>query len=229
MLVHKVPVQGNTTFCIWMCRKGLTWKYYAKKILYFLRQQNILKNLKEYLQRPAEQQSFLEGKSLPPVPHRALNSFPLLLFCWERGFSAYISLRDKSELRLGFWGVDGSVVAWWEGSCTLMRKGREKGKEEGKKKGKEKGKEQGKAALQLEPWFVGLCSASLSVEKTIFGRRWNMSLSEEQALALHVTSEHHSRVAVAPNVVLGGGGTAWGRDRARARRRSQRWPFWEGS
>lgn len=63
------------------------------------------------------------------------------------------------------------MVAWWEGSCTLMRKGREKGKEEGKKKGKEKGKEQGKAALQLEPWFVGLCSASLSVEKTIFGRR----------------------------------------------------------
>ncbi|XP_031447949.1 F-box only protein 21 isoform X2 [Phasianus colchicus] len=45
-------------------RKGLTWKYYAKKILYFLRQQNILKNLKEYLQRPADQQSFLEGAVL---------------------------------------------------------------------------------------------------------------------------------------------------------------------
>uniref|UniRef100_A0A8D2MPN3 Hemimethylated DNA-binding domain-containing protein n=1 Tax=Zonotrichia albicollis TaxID=44394 RepID=A0A8D2MPN3_ZONAL len=45
-------------------RKGLTWKYYAKKILYFLRQQNILKNLKEYLQRPTERQSFLEGECL---------------------------------------------------------------------------------------------------------------------------------------------------------------------
>uniref|UniRef100_A0A8C3V868 F-box protein 21 n=37 Tax=Passeriformes TaxID=9126 RepID=A0A8C3V868_CATUS len=45
-------------------RKGLTWKYYAKKILYFLRQQNILKNLKEYLQRPTERQSFLEGAVL---------------------------------------------------------------------------------------------------------------------------------------------------------------------
>ncbi|XP_019349308.2 F-box only protein 21 isoform X3 [Alligator mississippiensis] len=45
-------------------RKGLTWKYYAKKILYFLRQQNILKNLKEYLQRPVDQQSFLEGEVL---------------------------------------------------------------------------------------------------------------------------------------------------------------------
>uniref|UniRef100_A0A8D0KYC3 F-box protein 21 n=1 Tax=Strix occidentalis caurina TaxID=311401 RepID=A0A8D0KYC3_STROC len=45
-------------------RKGLTWKYYAKKILYFLRQQNILKNLKEYLQRPTDRQSFLEGAVL---------------------------------------------------------------------------------------------------------------------------------------------------------------------
>ncbi|XP_019362220.1 PREDICTED: F-box only protein 21 isoform X3 [Gavialis gangeticus] len=45
-------------------RKGLTWKYYAKKILYFLRQQNILKNLKEYLQQPVDQQSFLEGEFL---------------------------------------------------------------------------------------------------------------------------------------------------------------------
>uniref|UniRef100_A0A8D0H9B1 F-box protein 21 n=1 Tax=Sphenodon punctatus TaxID=8508 RepID=A0A8D0H9B1_SPHPU len=45
-------------------RKGLTWKYYAKKILYFLRQQNILKNLKAYLQHPEDQQSFLEGAVL---------------------------------------------------------------------------------------------------------------------------------------------------------------------
>ncbi|XP_034954714.2 F-box only protein 21 [Zootoca vivipara] len=45
-------------------RKGLTWKYYAKKILYFMRQQNILKKLKVYLQRPADEQCFLEGAVL---------------------------------------------------------------------------------------------------------------------------------------------------------------------
>ncbi|XP_075881851.1 F-box only protein 21 isoform X2 [Nelusetta ayraudi] len=45
-------------------RKSLTLKYYAKKILYFLRQQNILKSLKSFLLRPAEQQSALEGAVL---------------------------------------------------------------------------------------------------------------------------------------------------------------------
>lgn len=43
-------------------RKSLTLKYYAKKILYFLRQQNILKSLKTFLEQPAEQQSALEGE-----------------------------------------------------------------------------------------------------------------------------------------------------------------------
>lgn len=42
-------------------RKSLTLKYYAKKILYFLRQQNILRSLKVFLEQPAEQQSALEG------------------------------------------------------------------------------------------------------------------------------------------------------------------------
>ncbi|TWW60217.1 F-box only protein 21 [Takifugu flavidus] len=45
-------------------RKNLTLKYYAKKILYFLRQQNILKSLKSFLEQPAEQQSPLEGAVL---------------------------------------------------------------------------------------------------------------------------------------------------------------------
>lgn len=44
-----------------LIRKSLTLKYYAKKILYFLRQQNILKSLKSFLEQPAEQQSALEG------------------------------------------------------------------------------------------------------------------------------------------------------------------------
>lgn len=45
------------------CRKNLTLKYYAKKILYFLRQQNILRSLKGFLERPPEQQSALEGQN----------------------------------------------------------------------------------------------------------------------------------------------------------------------
>ncbi|MED6279961.1 F-box protein 21 [Characodon lateralis] len=45
-------------------RKSLTLKYYAKKILYFLRQQNILRSLKTFLEKPSEQQSALEGAVL---------------------------------------------------------------------------------------------------------------------------------------------------------------------
>ncbi|XP_076846072.1 F-box only protein 21 isoform X2 [Brachyhypopomus gauderio] len=45
-------------------RKSLTLKYYAKKILYFLRQQKILRNLKAFLERPPEEQSALEGAVL---------------------------------------------------------------------------------------------------------------------------------------------------------------------
>ncbi|XP_013866586.1 F-box only protein 21 [Austrofundulus limnaeus] len=45
-------------------RKSLTLKYYAKKILYFLRQQNILRSLKSFLEQSAGQQSALEGAVL---------------------------------------------------------------------------------------------------------------------------------------------------------------------
>lgn len=41
--------------------KSLTLKYYAKKILYFLRQQKVQRRLKMFLELPAEQQSALEG------------------------------------------------------------------------------------------------------------------------------------------------------------------------
>uniref|UniRef100_A0A8B9J9Z1 F-box protein 21 n=1 Tax=Astyanax mexicanus TaxID=7994 RepID=A0A8B9J9Z1_ASTMX len=47
-------------------RKSLTLKYYAKKILYFLRQQNILRSLKAFLERPPEEQSALEGETIHP-------------------------------------------------------------------------------------------------------------------------------------------------------------------
>nr|KAF6465098.1 F-box protein 21 [Rousettus aegyptiacus] len=42
-------------------RKALTWKYYAKKILYYLRQQKILNNLKAFLQHSDDFESYLEG------------------------------------------------------------------------------------------------------------------------------------------------------------------------
>ncbi|XP_056130472.1 F-box only protein 21 isoform X2 [Lampris incognitus] len=45
-------------------RKTLTLKYYANKILYFLRQQKILRSLKTFLEQPQEQQSALQGAVL---------------------------------------------------------------------------------------------------------------------------------------------------------------------
>lgn len=47
-------------------------KYYAKKILYFLRQQNILRALKSFLEQPPEQQSALAGEktTLGPSPKK---------------------------------------------------------------------------------------------------------------------------------------------------------------
>lgn len=50
-------------------RKSLTLKYYAKKILYFLRQQNILRSLKTFMEQPADQQSSLEGEAGISVKH----------------------------------------------------------------------------------------------------------------------------------------------------------------
>lgn len=61
---HAVKVLLALSFpdvCSSVSRKNLTLKYYAKKILYFLRQQNILRSLKSFLEQPAEQQLALEG------------------------------------------------------------------------------------------------------------------------------------------------------------------------
>lgn len=78
-LVHPVWDEMKSLVPLpWFCshtRKNLTLKYYAKKILYFLRQQNILKSLKSFLERPAEQQSPLEGvawKQTQPKLHCTL-------------------------------------------------------------------------------------------------------------------------------------------------------------
>uniref|UniRef100_A0A672N7R3 F-box protein 21 n=1 Tax=Sinocyclocheilus grahami TaxID=75366 RepID=A0A672N7R3_SINGR len=61
---HMVGQQIRRTVESISKRKCLTLKYYAKKILYFLRQQNILRNLKVFLERPPELQSALEGAVL---------------------------------------------------------------------------------------------------------------------------------------------------------------------
>ncbi|MEE6503827.1 hypothetical protein FKM82_004976 [Ascaphus truei] len=44
--------------------KCLTLKYYAKKLLYFMRQQAIIRSMKAFLQRPTDQQALLEGAVL---------------------------------------------------------------------------------------------------------------------------------------------------------------------
>jgi hypothetical protein len=58
-------------------RKALTWKYYAKKILYYLRQQKILNNLKAFLQQPDDYESYLEGGSLHTELSQQLWELPL--------------------------------------------------------------------------------------------------------------------------------------------------------
>ncbi|KAK7809141.1 hypothetical protein U0070_006155 [Myodes glareolus] len=55
-------------------RKALTWKYYAKKILYYLRQQKILNNLKAFLQQPDDYESYLEGHILSSMVLQALGN-----------------------------------------------------------------------------------------------------------------------------------------------------------
>lgn len=50
-------------FVVCFSRKALTWKYYAKKILYYLRQQKILNNLKAFLQHSDDFESYLEGET----------------------------------------------------------------------------------------------------------------------------------------------------------------------
>lgn len=77
-LIH--PTLWFMTLCLTLVRKSLTLKYYAKKILYFLRQQNILRALKTFLEQPAELQSALEGEAPALGPSEGFavstNTFP---------------------------------------------------------------------------------------------------------------------------------------------------------
>ena len=58
------PRTRNNDVLLLFLRKSLTLKYYAKKILYFLRQQNILRSLKLFLEQSPVQQSALEGTGI---------------------------------------------------------------------------------------------------------------------------------------------------------------------
>ncbi|KAL7986786.1 hypothetical protein Chor_013069 [Crotalus horridus] len=60
---HKAGLKAQTIVASFS-KRFFSEHYYAKKILYFLRQQNILKKLKTYLEYPADEQSFLEGAVL---------------------------------------------------------------------------------------------------------------------------------------------------------------------
>uniref|UniRef100_A0A8C6MNT0 F-box domain-containing protein n=1 Tax=Mus spicilegus TaxID=10103 RepID=A0A8C6MNT0_MUSSI len=78
-------------------RKALTWKYYAKKILYYLRQQKILNNLKAFLQQPDDYESYLEGRSVClPVGGGFAAEQPL------RARSNCPSRREKKAVLVGF-------------------------------------------------------------------------------------------------------------------------------
>lgn len=63
VVLHHDTTHVALLWFAWIIRKSLTLKYYAKKILYFLRQQNTLKSLKSFLEQHAEQQTALEGVS----------------------------------------------------------------------------------------------------------------------------------------------------------------------
>lgn len=75
----------------------MTWKYYAKKILYYLRQQKILNNLKAFLQQPDDYESYLEGRPVClPVGGGFAAEQPL------RARSNCSSRREKKAVLVGF-------------------------------------------------------------------------------------------------------------------------------
>lgn len=75
----------------------MTWKYYAKKILYYLRQQKILNNLKAFLQHSDDYESYLEGETLAALSQWAAK------LCLEQWWKL-MSPQWKSQLsHMGFW------------------------------------------------------------------------------------------------------------------------------
>ncbi|XP_077097784.1 F-box only protein 21 isoform X1 [Siphateles boraxobius] len=96
-------------------RKSLTLKYYAKKILYFLRQQNILRNLKVFFERLPEQQSALEGAVLVDQYCNPLTDFTL------ESISAQIEeITDKVKKHLRVKNATHPILRASQGDCFIL-------------------------------------------------------------------------------------------------------------
>ncbi|XP_037338648.2 F-box only protein 21 isoform X1 [Pungitius pungitius] len=100
-------------------RKSLTLKYYAKKILYFLRQQNILRSLKTFMEQPADQQSSLEGAVLVdqycnPLADVTLNSVSAQLDEIAEKVKKMLRIKNPSHPSLRIAQGDCSVVQDFE-------------------------------------------------------------------------------------------------------------------
>ncbi|XP_051960859.1 F-box only protein 21 isoform X1 [Xyrauchen texanus] len=96
-------------------RRSLTLKYYAKKILYFLRQQNILRSLKMFLERPPEQQSALEGAVLVDLYCNPLTDVTLEII------SAQIEeIADKVKKNLRVKNATHPSLRTGQGDCFVL-------------------------------------------------------------------------------------------------------------
>lgn len=96
-------------------RKSLTLKYYAKKILYFLRQQNILRHLKVFLERLPEQQSALEGAVLVDQYCNPLTDVTL------ESISAQVEeITDKVKKHLRVKNATHPILRASQGDCFVL-------------------------------------------------------------------------------------------------------------
>lgn len=114
-------------FLVCFSRKALTWKYYAKKILYYLRQQKILNNLKAFLQHSDDFESYLEGETFISVwvgscvvltsgrvpdgqaregKPRATGGEGLCSGLWPFKWAALLNLELKSSQNLYLWAEE---------------------------------------------------------------------------------------------------------------------------
>ena len=103
------PCTRHNDVLLLFLRKSLTLKYYAKKILYFLRQQNILRSLKVFLEQSPVQQSALEGTGI--------NCYQFIL-CWifDNGFSFWwldFVCGLVVVLTMDGWGGVVNVTCWF--------------------------------------------------------------------------------------------------------------------
>ncbi|GCB63362.1 hypothetical protein scyTo_0009651 [Scyliorhinus torazame] len=83
-------------------RKYLTWKFYSRKLLCFLRQQDIMEKLKEFLTTPPEHQKLIEGVVLVdqycnPLADTSLENVLLQLNCITEEVKKMLCLKHSSH------------------------------------------------------------------------------------------------------------------------------------